>query len=119
MATQIDNTFRTFSFASALSGNTLVKISGDNAAAAASPANTAVGVLQDDVAAADVGNVKLFFPTQFGIVSAGPVTAGSTVFAITNGFVAGSLITSAMTLGVAINSGVNGDVVEYSPNFNL
>ena len=114
MATQIDNSFRTFSFASAISANTLVSISGANAAAAANSAANAIGVVQEDVSAADVGSVKLFYPTQFGIVSSGPVTAGSDIFAITNGFVGGTLLTSSVTLGVAIQSGVNGDVIEYA-----
>jgi len=119
MATQNDNQFKSFSFASALSANILVAVSGDNAAAAVTAPKAAIGVLQNDVVAAGIGAVKMFHPTQFGTVSAGPVTAGSAVFAITGGYIAGSLITSAMTLGVAINSGVNGDVVEFAPNFNL
>jgi hypothetical protein len=83
MATQIDNSFRSLSFASAISANTLVRISGDNAG-------------------------------QFGIVSPGPVTAGSNVFATTGGVIVGTLVTSGLTLGTAINSGTTGDIVEYA-----
>ncbi len=114
MATQIDNTFRSFSFASAISANTLVYISGDNAAATVVTASEAIGVLQDDTAASGVGSVKLFHPTQFGIVSPGPVTAGLNVFATTGGVLVGTLVTSGVTLGVAINSGATGDVIEYA-----
>jgi hypothetical protein len=115
MATQIDNSFRTFSFASAISANTLVYVSGANAAAAVVTASEAIGVVQDDVSAAEVGDVKLFHPTQFGLVSPGPVTAGSNVFATTGGVIVGTLVTSALTLGVAIQNGATGEVIEYVP----
>jgi hypothetical protein len=115
MATQIDNSFRSFSFAGAVSANTLVAITGDNAAAAVVTASESIGVLQEDVSAAGVGSVKLFHPTQFGIVSPGPVTAGLNVFATTGGVLVGSLLTSGITLGVAIQNGATGDVIEYAP----
>jgi hypothetical protein len=115
MATQIDNPFRTFSFASAVTANTLVAVSGANAAIAVVTAGNAIGVLQEDVAAAGVGSVKLFNPTQFGIVSPGPVTAGANVFATTGGVLVGTLVTSALTLGVALQDGATGDVIEYAP----
>jgi len=115
MATQIDNTFRSFSFASAISANTLVHVSGDNAAAALVTASEAIGVVQEDVDASGVGSVKLFAPTQFGLVSPGPVTAGLNVFATTGGVIVGTLVTSALTLGFAIQSGATGDVIEYAP----
>jgi hypothetical protein len=113
MATQIDNNFRSFSFASAISANTLVYVSGNNAAAAVVTASEAIGVVQDDTAAADVGDVKLFHPTQFGIVSPGPVTAGNNIFATTGGVIVGTLVTSGVTLGVALQSGATGEVIEY------
>lgn len=115
MATQIDNSFRTFSFASAISANTLVAVSGANAAIAVVTAGLAVGVVQEDTAAAEVGSVKLFHPTQFGLVSPGPVTAGANVFATTGGVVIGTLATSALTLGVALQNGATGEVIEYAP----
>ena len=119
MATQNDNGIRSFAFASAITANTLVNISGDNAAQAASTGANAIGVVQNDVAAGTQGAVKLFFPSQFGIVAAaGIVTAGSSVFAVTNGTIVGTLAPSAATLGIAINSGVAGDIVEYVPKFN-
>jgi hypothetical protein len=37
---------------------------------------------------------------------------------VTNGTIVGSLAASAATLGIAINSGVAGDIVEYVPKFN-
>lgn len=114
MATQIDNTYRSFSFATAISANTLVRVSGDNAAAALVTASEAIGVVQEDVSATGIGSVKLFSPTQFGLVSPGPVTAGSNVFATTGGVIIGTLATSALTLGVAIQSGATGDVIEYA-----
>jgi hypothetical protein len=118
MATQNDNGIRSFAFASAITANTLVNITGANAAQAASTGSNAIGVVQDDVAAGNQGAVKLFFPTQFGIVSA-IVTAGNTVFAVTNGLILGTYANaSTVTIGVAINSGVAGDIVEYVPKFN-
>ena len=113
MATQIDNTFRSFTFASAISANTLGAVTGDNAAAALVTASLAIGVLQDDVDASGVGAVKLFAPTQFGIVSPGPVTAGANVFATTGGVIVGTLLTSGLTLGIAVQNGATGEVVEY------
>jgi hypothetical protein len=113
MATQIDNSFRSFSFATAISANTLVAVSGDNAAAALVTASLAIGVVQEDVSAAGIGNVKLFGASQFGLVSPGPVTAGANVFATTGGVIIGTLATSALTLGVAVQNGATGDVVEY------
>jgi hypothetical protein len=113
MATQIDNTFRSFTFATAISANTLVAVTGDNAAAALVTASLAIGVLQDDVDASGVGAVRLFAPTQFGIVSPGPVTAGANVFATTGGVIVGTLLTSGLTLGIAVQNGATGEVVEY------
>ena len=69
--------------------------------------------MQDDVDAAGVGTVKLFAPTQFGIVSPGPVTAGANVFATTGGVLVGTLVTSGLTLGIAVENGATGEVVEY------
>jgi hypothetical protein len=113
MATQIDNTFRSFTFATAISANTLVAVTGDNAASALVTASLAIGVVQDDVDASGVGAVKLFAPTQFGIVSPGPVTAGANVFATTGGVIVGTLLTSGLTLGIAVQNGATGEVVEY------
>lgn len=114
MATQIDNSFRSFSFADAVAANTLVAVTGDNAAAAVVTASQAVGVVQEAVAATGMGNVKLFHPTQFGVVSPGPVTAGLNVFATTGGVLVGTLPTAGVTIGVAINSGATGEVIEYA-----
>jgi hypothetical protein len=117
MATQIDNSFRSFSFASAISANTLVAVApeSNNGAVAVVTASFAIGVVQEDTAAAGIGSVKLFHPTQFGIVSPGPVTAGFQVFAATGGGITGGLTAGAITLGVAIQSGATGDIIEYAP----
>jgi len=64
MATQNDNGIRSFAFASAITANTLVNISGDNAAQAASTGANAIGVVQNDVAAGAQGAVKLFLTTR-------------------------------------------------------
>jgi len=119
MATQNDMGIRSFSFASAVTANSLVAVSGDNAAQIAATGASVIGVLQSDVAAGAIGTVKLFFPTQFGIITAGATTtAGSSVFAVTGGGIVGVYANaSTVTLGVAINSGVAGDVVEYVPKF--
>jgi hypothetical protein len=121
MATQIDNTFRSFSFASAISGNVLVQAgSTANAATTAISPSYAIGVVQSDVAAGEMGNVKLFHPTQMGIVSGGGVTAGLPVKADANGLLVASTLTAGVvTVGVALGNGADGDVVEYAPNFNL
>jgi hypothetical protein len=37
------------------------------------------------------------------------------VFATTGGVLVGSLLTSGITLGVAIQDGATGDVIEYAP----
>ena len=115
MATQIDNSFRSFSFASAISANTLVRVSGDNAAAAVVTAALAIGVVQEETPAAGIGNVKLFHPTQFGLVTVGPVTAGLPVFATTGGAISGGSVAGAVTVGVAIQDGEAGDIIEYAP----
>jgi hypothetical protein len=114
MATQVDNSFRSFTFAASAAANTLAAVVGDNAAEVAVTANTAIGVVQQDVAANGVGSVKLFHPTQFGVVSPGPVTAGLNVFATTNGVLVGALPAGGVTIGVAINSGATGEVIEYA-----
>lgn len=119
MATQNDNGFRSFNFASAVTANSLVAISGDNAAQLATTGGSVIGVLQDDVAANGQGSVKLFFASQFGIVTSGvSVTAGNAVYAITGGGILGVYANaSTVTLGIAINSGVAGDIIEYVPKF--
>ena len=120
MATQNDNGFRSFSFASAVTANSLVAVSGDNAAQIAATGASSIGVLQNDVAEGNQGSVKLFFASQFGIVTAGAtVTAGNSVYAVTGGGIVGTYANAAtVTLGVAINSGVASDVIEYVPKFN-
>ena len=120
MATQNDNGFRSFNFASAVTANSLVAISGDNAAQLAATGASSIGVLQNDVAAGNQGSVKLFFASQFGIVTAGAiVTAGNSVYAVTGGGIVGTYANaSTVTLGVAVNSGVASDVIEYVPKFN-
>jgi hypothetical protein len=121
MATQIDNTFRSFSFASAISANLLVQAdSTANAAKAAVSPAFAIGVVQEDVAAAGVGNVKLFHPTQFGTVSGTGITAGLVVKADASGKIVNSALTDGVvTVGIALANATDGDVVEFAPNFNV
>lgn len=121
MASQIDNNFRSFSFASAISGNILVQAdSTANAAVAAVSPGYAIGVVQTDVAAGDMGAVKLFHPTQMGVVSGGGITAGLVVKADGNGkLVASTLTAGVVTVGIALANGADGDVIEYAPKFNL
>ena len=121
MASQIDNTFRSFSFASAISGNILVQAdSTANAAISATSPGYAIGVVQSDVAAGGMGNVKLFHPTQLGVVSGGGITAGLVVKADGNGkIVASTLTAGVVTVGIALANGEDGDVIEYAPKFNL
>lgn len=113
MATQIDNIFRTFNFATATSANVLVRASSTAGNAEASATN-AIGVLQDEVAANTTGDVKLFHATQFGTVTAAAVTVGTEVFATTGGAIRGTLIGSAVTIGVALETADAGSTVEYA-----
>ena len=120
MATQIDNTFRSFSFASAISANILVQAdSKANAAKAAISPAYALGVTQEDVAAGGMGNVKLFSATQFGAVSGSGITAGLVVKADASGKIVASTDVSGVTMGIALANATDGDVVEYAPNFKL
>tara|TARA_R110000796_G_scaffold6098_2_gene22099 strand:+ start:1226 stop:1588 length:363 start_codon:yes stop_codon:yes gene_type:complete len=114
MATEIDGNFRSFTFASALSANRFVKITGENAAAAATN-GYAIGVLTTDVNDNGVGTVKLANPTVFGTVSgAWAITAAGAAHLIADGKVA---VSGGVTIGVAINTGVTDDIIEIAiPN---
>jgi hypothetical protein len=98
MASQIDNNFRSFSFASAISGNILVQ--------ADSTANAAVAAVSPGY--------------TIGVVSGGGITAGLVVKADGNGkLVASTLTAGVVTVGIALANGEDGDVIEYAPKFNL
>ena len=109
MSAQFDTPFRTFSFASAISAFTLVKVSGDSAAAVAAN-GLAVGIVQEDVAAAGIGMVKLFHPTYFATVS-GSVVAGGVCHALSDGKIASA---GGVSFGIAINAGSTGEIVEIA-----
>lgn len=111
MAVQHDSNYRSFSFASAISANRLVKVSGDNAAAAATN-GLAIGFTTQDAAANEVATVKLFHPTFFATVSGAGVAAGSTLHAIADGKVASA--GGVTGIGIAINDGTTGDIIEVA-----
>jgi len=81
MSVQNDNLNKAFTFANAISAYRLVKpdTTAGQAVVAASGADTAIGVVQDDVTANGTGNVKLFYPTYFATVS-GTCSVGNKVF---------------------------------------
>jgi hypothetical protein len=80
MSVQNDKNSKTFTFATAISAYRMVKpdTTAGQAVVAASGADTAIGVVQDDVAANGSAEVKLFFPTFFATVS-GTCAAGDKV----------------------------------------
>ena len=110
MATQVDGNFRTFSFATAISAFRLVKVSGENAATAATN-GSAIGIVQEDAAANEIATVKLFNPTYFATVSGAGVTAGAVVHAIADGKVASA---GGVSMGYAITLGDNNEIVEIA-----
>ena len=110
MAIQVDSTNKTFSFATAISAFRLVKVSGSQAAAVAGD-QTAIGIVQEDVAAAGIGNVKLFHPTYFAAVSGAGVAAAAVVHALADGRVASA---GGVSVGIAIEAGTTGDIIEIA-----
>jgi len=105
MSTQIDNNFRTFGSASAISAFRFVQPDTTTAGfvnVAVTGATKAIGVTQEDVAAGGFVSVKLLHPTYFVTVS-GTAAVGNTVF-----FDATGLVTTAasnlVTAGVALEA---------------
>lgn len=110
MAVQFDNNSRSFSFATAISAFRLVKVTGDNAAAAATN-GSAIGFVEQDAAATEVASVKMFHPTYFATVSGAGVAAGAVVHAIADGKVASA---GGVSVGFAVNAGTTNDVIEVA-----
>jgi hypothetical protein len=111
MAVQHDSTSRTFSFASAISAFRLVKVTGENAAAAATN-GAAIGFVEQDAAANETATVKLFHPTYFATVSGAGVAAGSVLHAIADGKVASA--GGVTGVGIALNAGTTNDIIEIA-----
>jgi hypothetical protein len=105
MSTQIDNNFRTFGSASAISAFRFVQPDTTTAGfvnVAVTGAIKAIGVTQEDVAAGGFVAVKMFHPTYFTTVS-GTAAVGNTLF-----FDATGLVTTAasniVTAGIALEA---------------
>lgn len=110
MATQYDNGYATLDFASTVTANSLVSMTTtNNRGQACATAGNAIGVLQQDVVSGQNGLVKLFFPSQFARFGGTTVSASDVLYVGATG-----LATTAGTvaLGVARNSGANGDTIE-------
>ena len=105
MSTQVDNNFRTFGSASAISAFRFVQPDTTTAGfvnVAVTGATKCIGVTQEDVAAGGFVAVKLFHPTFFATVS-GVAAIGDTVK-----FDASGLVTTAasnpVTAGIALET---------------
>lgn len=116
MATQVDSTNRSFVATSAISAFRLVKLDTTQNQVVAATNGAAIGFTQDDAAATDVVNVKLFYPTYFATVSGTGVAAGSAVHAIADGKVASA---GGVSLGFAIVAGTTNDIIEIAINRNF
>ena len=105
MSTQIDNNFRTFGSASAISAFRFVQPDTTTAGfvnVAVTGATKAIGVTQEDVAAGGYVAVKLFHPTYFATVS-GTCAAGDVVKFDATGLVT-TLAANLVTAGVALEA---------------
>jgi hypothetical protein len=111
MATQVDSTSRSFVANAAISAFRLVKLHTTENQIVAATNGAAIGFSQDDAAANDTIEVKLFNPTYFATVSGTGVAVGSVVHAIADGKVA-SL--SGVSVGYAINAGTTNDIIEIA-----
>lgn len=111
MATQVDNTNRSFVATSAISAFRLVKLDTTQNQVVAATNGAAIGFTQEDASASGVVNVKLFNPTYFATVSGAGVAAGAVVQAIADGKVASA---GGVSIGYAINAGTTGDIIEIA-----
>jgi hypothetical protein len=111
MASQVDNTSRSFVANAAISAFRLVKLHTVENEVVAATNGAAIGFTQNDAAAAGTVNVKLFHPTYFATVSGAGVAAGSAVHAIADGKVASA---GGVSMGYAINAGTTNDVIEIA-----
>lgn len=120
MSTQNDNGFRTFLASGALSAFLAVDIQSDGTikAAAGGPIQ-GIGVLQQDVADAGYGQVKLWTaPGTFlgALTSVALATPGNAVAVVTGGYFGVYTATTFPRIGVALTSAVAcaGTVVEVA-----
>jgi hypothetical protein len=111
MASQVDNTSRSFVANAAISAFRLVRLHTTENEVVAATNGAAIGFTQNDAAAAGTVNVKLFHPTYFATVSGAGVAAGSAVHAIADGKVASA---GGVSMGYAINAGTTNDVIEIA-----
>lgn len=111
MATQVDNTSRSFVANAAISAFRLVRLHTTENEVVAATNGAAIGFTQEDADAAAVVNVKLFHPTYFATVSGGAIAAGAAVHATAAGTVASA---GGVSMGYAINAGTTSDVIEIA-----
>lgn len=121
MSTQNDNGFRTFQASGGISAFLAVDIQSDGTIkAAAGGVTQGIGVLQQDVADAGYGQVKLWTaPGTFlgALTSVALATPGNALAVVTGGFFGIYVATSAPRVGIALTSAVAaaGNVVEIAP----
>ena len=114
MSGQIDGLFKTFRFASAVSGFVRVGVSnGADYGLTADNTGRAVGVLQEDVAASGYGTVKLFNQTYLASITGSPATRGDVLYRAVTGQYS---TTGTVTAGILLeNVAANGVIAEVYP----
>ena len=115
MGTQVDNLSKTFTFASAISAFRAVQPTSTAGAAqaAVSGATLAIGFTQEDVAAGEAGEVKLFHPTYFATVS-GTCAVGDSLSFDASGLVT-TLAANTISAGIALEAATaDGAVIEIA-----
>ena len=114
MATNIDGgAVRTFNFASAISAYRFVEVHTDGTArAAVSGSARCVGSTLTDVAASDVGSVKLFYPTFFANCETAIAIGG--LVATTGGGLVTTAAANVGIVGVALEGGAADAVIEVA-----
>ena len=111
MASQVDSTNRSFVANAAISAFRLVRLHTVENEVVAATNGAAIGFTQDDAAAAQTVNVKLFHPTFLATVSGAGVAVGSVVHAVAAGTVASA---GGVSVGYAINAGTSNDIIEVA-----
>jgi hypothetical protein len=112
MASQVDSLNRSFVANAAISAFRLVKVHTVENEVVAATNGAAIGFTQNDAAATEMVNVKLFHPTYLATVSGAGVAAGSVLHAISDGKVASA--GGVTGVGIAINAGTTNDVIEVA-----
>lgn len=116
MASQIDGLFCKMRFAAATSAWLRVGVSNGadyGQLAASTTAGREVGILQEDVAAAGYGTVKLFAQTYMASITGVPVTRGDVLYRGATGQLSSTGTTIA---GIALETvGTNGIIAEVFP----